>query len=117
MTTLRDMLISPIDPTDQTIFTDAARHIALTIATSIDQTSDSMVDTHFALAATLNELVQLIYGYDQTMDENEALQHWLDTADAEYFYMASYDANLTPSGLLPALFAHFNPDSDALYGE
>jgi hypothetical protein len=138
MTTLRDMLITPLPSLDdpeytrsdeghfvqdanwlqtRTMLADAAAYIATSYASSIEYTSDSTIDTHLAMIATLTNLNNVIYAHDQTMEFDEALTAFLDDDDAAIdFYMATYDANTSgPDMPMPTFMTHFNPDSDGLY--
>lgn len=99
-----------------TMILDLARYLATNYAETISYTSDSTVDTHGAMTVALMELNDMIYGYDQSETEQDALDKWLDTADAESFYMATFDSNVEACSLpQPELLTYFNTDSDALW--
>jgi hypothetical protein len=110
--TLRDYLVKPFPvraPGDDTLFADALKYAGLTIAASTEYFSDSTLDSHNQLSAFICDMVNVIYGYDQTMSEDEAIQKWLDDPDAFWNAEAAKSPNFPDYGhALPALLEYFN---------
>lgn len=98
------------------LFTDAAAFTGRLIATSMNYISDSTLDSHYAAPAFLTDMMNVIYGYDQTMGDDEALTKWLDDEDCltNFMMIAFYNADLTEDSPYPrpALFDHFDFERD-----
>ena len=86
MLTLRTFLAVPVDSIDLSYGSDwynevqdAASWAAKNLAANYDYASDSTLDSHNAMVATINAFHQLVYQHDQTMSEEDALNTFLDT--------------------------------------
>ena len=92
--------------------------IARVYADSYTYHSDSTIDSHSAMLCSLTALNGLIYGNDQTMSTDEAIQLWLDNPDDAMDLIESANPNTGISDELdknrPRLFTYFNLDYDAL---
>jgi len=99
-------------------FADAAAWTARLFAATQDYHSDSTIDSHNAMIETLTALHYVIYGNDQTMDDDEAIRLWLDEDGLADALVETANPNTgMPDDLndaRPALFARFNLDYDAL---
>lgn len=100
------------------LITDAAAYTARVYSESLGYISDSTIDSHNAMISTMTELHRLIYGDDQTLDDQQALDQWLDNetnlmdlAEVSNPNTGPSDGQLTP----PALFDYFNLSDDFLY--
>ena len=102
------------------LFQDAAAYIARLYAGTIDYTSDSTVDSHNAMIASLTALHGVIYGNDLTMSDEAALAYWLDDRDNWMDLSEVADPNMgipddLKTGGYPELFNYFNLDQDLAY--
>ena len=80
MTTLRDFLAAPITIDDQ-YYADLENFVnwaARNYAENTDYFSDSTIDSHNAMIALMTSLHDLRYGYNQTKDDETALDAFLD---------------------------------------
>lgn len=94
---------------DSTLFADALKYAGLTMAASTEYFSDSTLDSHNQLAGFILDMVDLIYGYDQTMSEDEAVQKWLDDPNAYWNTEAAAEPNFPDYGIdKPDLFTYFD---------
>lgn len=115
--TLRQYMTKPLPNANseeiRRLLLDALRYAGLVIANSTDYTSDSTIDSHNQVSAFIIDMIDLIYGHDQTMDYAEAIRLWLDN-DACYYNMsetASPNFTATPDEDLPELFSYFDFDA------
>jgi hypothetical protein len=115
--TLRRYMTTPLPDADsdemQRLLADALRYAGLVIAASTDYFSDSTLDSHNQVSECIIDLINLIYGHDQTMTNDEALDLWLDNEDCFYNMNETAGPNFTatPDEPLPALWSHFDFDT------
>lgn len=90
------------------LFQQALAWAALEAAHKIEHTSDSHVDDQYALARFIANMTDVVYGYDQTMNDKEAICTWLADTDAiDDFIYVSQMLNGSSIANDPKLFSHF----------
>ena len=101
----------------RTLIADAAAWTARLYAATQDYHSDSTLDSHNAMIDMLNAYHQFIYGADQTMTEQEALDSFL-TCDVWAMLETTNPNTEMPDELAknrPELFSYFDLNGDRWY--
>lgn len=98
------------------LFMNATIWTALNLAQGYTYHSDSTIDSHYAIIASITELNNVVYRHNLTMDLDEAVNRWLDDVGICIDLIETANPNTGMTDEIdqsrPELFTYFNLDYD-----